>query len=74
MKKDLAQLRKDAGYSRFQLARKLNKTPNSIYNWEKGISSPSAEAIYDMAKVFKVSTDDIFLALNTTNVVNHLAK
>ncbi|EEU31090.1 DNA-binding helix-turn-helix protein [Limosilactobacillus coleohominis 101-4-CHN] len=69
MKKDLMQLRKDAGLSRFQLARKLNNTPNSIYNWEKGISKPSAESIYNMAKIFKVSTDEIFLALNTTNVV-----
>lgn len=69
MKKDLTQLREDAGLSRFQLARKLNNTPNSIYNWEKGKSKPNAEAIYNMAKIFKVSTDDIFLALNTTNVV-----
>lgn len=69
MKKDLMQLRKDAGLSRFQLARKLNNTPNSIYNWEKGNSKPSAESIYNMAKIFKVSTDDIFLALNTTNIV-----
>lgn len=67
----LSQLRKNAGLSRFQLARQLNNTPNSVYNWEKGKSKPNAAAIYKMAKIFGVTTDDIFLALNTTNVVKN---
>lgn len=70
MSKDLKQLRKAAGLSRFQLARKLNITPGSIYNWETGKASPSADAIYKMAKFFNTTTDTIFLALSTTKVVN----
>lgn len=65
----LADLRVKAGMSRFQLARKMNITPGSIYNWEKGNARPSAEAIYKLAKVFGTTTDAIFLALNTTKVV-----
>ena len=70
MRDKLIQLRKNAGLSRFQLARQINSTPGSIYNWEKEIATPSAKSIYKMAKTFGVSTDDIFLALDTTNVVN----
>lgn len=71
MTNGLVKLRKDAGLSRFQLARQLNNTPGSIRNWEKGISDPSSRAVYKMAKIFGVTTDDIFLALNTTNVVEN---
>ncbi|WP_057751449.1 helix-turn-helix transcriptional regulator [Limosilactobacillus frumenti] len=74
MSKDLTQLRKEAHLSRFQLAQKLEVTPGSIYNWEKGIREPSANAIYRMAKVFQTSTDAIFLALHTTKVVNQKLK
>lgn len=70
MANELSTLRKKAGLSRFQLGRKMNITPNSIYNWENGIVQPSAEAIYKMAKVLGTTTDDIFLALNTTKVVD----
>lgn len=69
MANELSTLRTKAGLSRFQLARKMNITPNSIYNWEKGIVQPSAEAIYKMAQVLGTTTDNIFLALNTTKVV-----
>lgn len=70
MSKDLTQLRKEAHLSRFQLAQKLEVTPGSIYNWEHGVAEPSANAVYKMAKVFRTSTDAIFLALYTTKVVN----
>ena len=70
MNKDLTQLRKEAHLSRFQLAQKLKVTPGSIYNWEKGIAEPSANAVYRMSKVFHTSTDEIFLVLHTTKIVN----
>lgn len=69
MTKGLKQLRQEAGLSRYQLARKMDITPNSIYNWETGKVSPSADAIYKMAQIFKTTTDAIFLALSTTKVV-----
>lgn len=71
MAKSLEQFRKDLHLSRYSLAKELNVTPNSIVNWEHGKSMPSAEAVYDMSKFFGVTTDDIFLALKTTNVVEN---
>ncbi|MCZ3667413.1 helix-turn-helix domain-containing protein [Limosilactobacillus vaginalis] len=47
----------------------MNITPQSIHNWEVGKSMPNSEAIYKMAKILGTSTDNIFLALNTTKVV-----
>ena len=69
MKKDLKKMRNEANLSQYQLARKLNVTPNTIHNWESGLSDPSLENAYNMAKMFGVTTDDIFLSLKTTNVV-----
>ncbi len=69
MRNGLESLRKESKMSQFQLARKLNITPQSIHNWETGKSKPNAEAIYKMSKILGTSTDNIFLALNTTKVV-----
>lgn len=71
MSNNLKKLRADAHLSQNQLARKLNTTSNSVHNWERNKATPSADAIYQMAKVFGVTTDDIFLALKTTYVVNN---
>lgn len=70
MSNNLKRLRADAHLSQNQLARKLNTTSNSVHNWERNKATPSADAIYQMAKVFGVTTDDIFLVLKTTYVVN----
>lgn len=70
MSNNLKKLRADAHLSQNKLARKLNTTSNSVHNWERNKTTPSADAIYQMAKVFGVTTDDIFLALKTTYVVN----
>lgn len=71
MSNNLKKLRDDAHLSQNKLARKLNTTSNSVHNWERNKATPSADAIYQMAKVFGVTTDDIFLALKTTYVVNN---
>lgn len=69
MKEKLVKLRNDAGLTRFQLAVKINNAISAIYNWEKGVSTPSAEAIYKMAKAFGVTTDEIFAALDIKNTI-----
>lgn len=71
MRNKLMGLRKDAHLSQNQLARKLDVTVNTVGNWEKGLSLPSLENAHNMAKIFGVTTDDIFLALNTMNVVKN---
>ena len=74
MKKDLRKLRKDANLSMYQLAVKLGVSPGSITNWEHGKSNPSADSIYNMSKLYGLTTDDIFLALHTTKIVNSKKK
>lgn len=74
MKKDLRKLRKDANLSMYQLAVKLGVSPGSITNWEHGESNPSADSIYNMSKLYGLTTDDIFLALHTTKIVNNKKK
>ena len=67
--KTLKQLRNDRKLSRFELAKKVGCSPSAIANWERGDSKPSADYIYGLAKSFNIPTDDIFLAIDTTNVV-----
>lgn len=58
-------LRKQAGYSQSELARKLSVTRSSVNAWESGLSAPTAAFIVDLAKLFRVSTDYI-LGLDDT--------
>lgn len=59
-------LRKQAGYSQSELARKLSVTRSSVNAWESGLSAPTAAFIVDLAKLFHVSTDRI-LGLEESN-------
>ncbi|MCW7503888.1 helix-turn-helix transcriptional regulator [Leptospira paudalimensis] len=43
------------GISQTELAKKLNKTPNTISRWETGEYKPKIEDLYELAKFFKVS-------------------
>ena len=53
----LKELRKEKNCTQRQLAAVLGLTPNSICEWEKGRSEPSAETIVEIARFFKTSTD-----------------
>lgn len=57
--KRLAEIRKRNGYSQDELAQKLKVSRQSICNWESGESSPSLDYMMDMAKLYKVSLDDL---------------
>ena len=59
-------LRKKAGYSQAELARKLSVTRSSVNAWESGLSSPTAAYIVDLAKLFHVTADYI-LGLDNSN-------
>ncbi|GBF44572.1 DNA-binding helix-turn-helix protein [Leptospira ellinghausenii] len=43
------------GISQTELAKKLNKTANTISRWETGEYKPKIEDLYELAKFFKVS-------------------
>lgn len=55
----IKQLREKNGLKQTDLARMLNITRSSVNAWEMGISIPSTQFVYDLAKVFRVSTDYI---------------
>lgn len=53
----LKELRKEKNCTQRHLAEVLGLTPNSICEWEKGRSEPSAETLVEIAKFFNTSTD-----------------
>ena len=50
-------LRKKAGMSQLQLAKKLNIGPSAIGIYEQGRRTPSIDILIQMAKLFNVSLD-----------------
>lgn len=53
----IAALRRDAGLSQAELARKLRVSPSAIGMYEQGRREPGAEILIAMAEVFHVSVD-----------------
>ena len=56
---NIRRLRKLNNMSQDELAEKLNVTRQSISLWENGQTQPSLENIVALAKLFKVSTDEL---------------
>ena len=56
----IAALRREAGMSQAQLARKLQISPSAMGMYEQGRREPSLQLLGDMAKVLGVSTDYLF--------------
>ena len=50
-------LRKRAGYSQEQIARKLGITQGSVSLWEKGKTDPDTKTLVKLAQLFKVPMD-----------------
>ena len=50
-------LRKRAGMSQLELAKKLNTSPSAIGMYEQGRRTPSVDLLIDMANLFGVSLD-----------------
>ena len=53
----IAALRKDAGMSQAELARKLGISPSAVGMYEQGRREPSADTLVQLSKLFRVSTD-----------------
>jgi transcriptional regulator with XRE-family HTH domain len=58
----LRELRQRRGWSQAQLARKLDVHQKQISGYERGVHTPSVEALVKIAKAFNVSLD--YLALD----------
>lgn len=53
----IAALRRDAGMSQAELAKKLQVSPSAVGMYEQGRREPSAETLVALSRVFQVSTD-----------------
>jgi transcriptional regulator with XRE-family HTH domain len=57
----IRELREARGWTQLELAIKLEVTPATVYNWERGKYEPSASKLRAIAQTFDVSMDDIAL-------------
>ena len=55
----IAALRRDAGMSQAELARKLRVSPSAIGMYEQGRREPSADTLVALSGIFGVTTDYI---------------
>jgi len=53
----IRKLRQEKGWSQTQLAKKLNTQSQNISRYERGVFTPSTEALAKFAEVFGVSVD-----------------
>lgn len=57
---NLKNLRLMRGFSQKQLGELLNKSPNAISNWEKGMTSPDVDLLETICKVLKVTPNQLY--------------
>lgn len=57
---NIKNLRLMRGLSQKQLGEMLNKSPNAISNWEKGMTSPDVDLLETICKVLKVSPNQLY--------------
>ena len=54
---NLAELRKDRGWTQAELAEKLGYSGKSVSKWERGEALPDLKVLYQMSELFDVSLD-----------------
>lgn len=55
----IKEFRRERGYSQEQIARKLHITQGAVSQWEKGITTPSAQQIAQLADLLGTTADDL---------------
>src|SRR4051812_42619158 len=58
--RELRQAYPGGALSQEQLAKKLDKAPNTVSRWETGTYKPTAEDLDSLARFFKVSITEFF--------------
>lgn len=48
------------GFSQKQLAKMIDRSPNTISNWESGTVTPDADVLEDLCQIFKVNPNQLF--------------
>ena len=59
--KTIRRLREERGWTQLELAYRLQITPVTVYNWERGRTEPRVSQFRQLARLFGVSMDDIAL-------------
>lgn len=64
---NLRDLRLNVAMSASDFAKELKVTPDAVYKWERGISSPKTKDYEMIAKLLRVDIIDIFNLFNKNN-------
>ena len=56
-KERLKELRTEKGFTQKQVAKELNVSEDSVYNWEKGRSEPSITDLISLSTLLDVTID-----------------
>ncbi len=59
--KTIKELRTEQGLTQLKVAYRIDVTPLSVSNWERGVSVPTVAKLRALAELFGVSSDDIAL-------------
>ena len=70
----IAEFRKKENLSQEQLAEKIDVTRQTISKWELGETNPNIEQAKKLAKVFKVSLDELTGNSLETEIIDKVAK
>ncbi len=57
----LKELRQAARLTQLEVAMRLGVTPGTVYAWERGTREPRGRQLQELAKLYGVSADDIWL-------------
>ncbi len=66
--KTIEQLRKERGWSQFDLAVKVGVTPGAVGGWDRGRSEPKTKQLRALALAFGVPMEQ--LAINETDLAD----
>ena len=68
----LKQLRISTNMKQFELAKSLNLQTSTVSMWEKGKSYPSIPTIHKIAKILKVTPEEVFKSFEVKEDSNEL--
>ncbi len=57
---NISKNRRKVGLSQKELAEILNTKPSTVSSWEQGASTPNAETLYELCKIFKISITEMY--------------
>lgn len=55
----IRELRTEQGWTQLELSRRMDVTPSTIYNWERGMYDPKPRELRKLAEVFGLVSSDV---------------